>query len=241
MKTVVVLQSNYMPWKGYFDLIASADVCIFFDDVQYTKNDWRNRNKIKTPHGIKWLTIPAGYDLKRLIYQVRLEDHNWQEKHWTTICRYYQDAPYFNNYRDFFADLYLNTKWESLSELNQYVIKTIATQFLGITTQFDDSRRYQVPGRKLERLLNLLQQVGTNHYISGPKAQSYIEDARFDAVGIKLSYIDYVGYPEYPQFHYPFEHSVSVIDLLFHTGQAAPYYIWGWRRPGMHYPQFTGI
>jgi hypothetical protein len=229
MKKVAVLQSNYIPWKGYFDLIHDADTFIFYDDVQYTKNDWRNRNKIKTPQGTAWLTIPAGYDFTRLIYQVKLTDSAWQAKHWRTICQYYSKAPCFAQYRGYFEHIYMEQQWQSLSELNQTLIIAIAHDFLGINTQFEDSRHYQLTGQKQERLLNLLEKVEATHYISGPAAKDYILAQDFADKGITLSYKNYEGYPAYEQFFLPFRHDVSILDLLFHLGNDAPYYIWGWR------------
>lgn len=229
MKKVAVLQSNYIPWRGYFDLIHDVDSFLFYDDVQYTKNDWRNRNKIKTPQGTVWLTIPAGYDCTRLICEVELADHTWQAKHWRTICQYYSNAAQFARYREFFEHVYLECRWQSLSELNQYLITTIARDFLGITTRFEDSRHYQPAGKKLNRLLDLLEKVGATHYISGPSAQNYIETDAFTNKGIALSYKDYAGYPDYPQFFPPFRPDVSILDMLFQLGSDTPEYIWGWR------------
>jgi len=230
MKKVAVIQSNYIPWKGYFDLIHDVDEFIFYDDVQYTKNDWRNRNKIKVPNGSNWLTIPVGSDLDRLICEVSPSDTRWQEKHWKTLMQYYSRAPYFKNYRDFFEDFYRARNWTSLSELNSYLITNIAREFLGIPTLFCDSRKFVVHGKRLERLIDLLQLCGADSYISGPAAKEYIVPETFSRAGISLSFKDYSGYPVYPQFHPPFDHCVSILDLLFHVGPDAPWYIWGWRK-----------
>lgn len=229
MKSVVVLQSNYVPWKGYFDLIHDADLFIFYDDLQYTKNDWRNRNKIKAASGPEWITIPVGSDTNRLICEVELKDATWQQKHWKTLLQNYRNCPHFERYQQFFEDFYLGRRWANLSEMNQCLIQHIATAFLGIRTEFQDSRRFNLSGQKQERLLELVSKVGTERYISGPAAKSYIEAERFAAEGIGLVWKDYVGYPEYPQRFPPFEHGVSILDLLFNVGPDAPWYIWGWR------------
>ena len=126
MNRVAVLQSNYLPWKGYFDIIHSADLFIFYDDIQFTKNDWRNRNKIKTQSGPAWLTIPVGGDLNRLINEVTLQDQRWAVKHLKSIQQYYSRAPFFKRYQDFLEDVYLNRQWSHLSKLNQYLIQHIA-------------------------------------------------------------------------------------------------------------------
>src|SRR5215471_5204038 len=159
MKTVAVLQSNYIPWKGYFDIIHDVDLFIFYDDVQYTKNDWRNRNRIKRPNGVSWLTIPTGKDLDRLICEVALKDPTWATRHWNIIRESYSRAPYFNLYKEFFEYVYLEQSWQTLSELNQYLIKTIGHNFLGITSAFKDSREYSTAGRKRERLIDLLKKA----------------------------------------------------------------------------------
>lgn len=229
MKKVVVLQSNYIPWKGYFDLIHDADSFIFYDDVQYTKNDWRNRNKIMMAGGPKWLTIPTGTDAHRLVCEVKLADASWQAAHWESIRQSYRRAPFFKLYRSFFEEIYLGQAWPTLSELNQHMIKRIAVDLLGVQTTFDDSRNYALGGQRLERLLDLVSQSGATHYISGPAAKSYIDEERFSALGIELVWKDYAGYPAYPQNPPPFEHGVSIIDLLFNAGPAAPDLIWGWR------------
>lgn len=226
---VAVIQSNYIPWKGYFDIIHDVDVFYFYDNVQYTKRDWRNRNKIKTDQGMKWLTIPVGSSTDRLICEVVINDHNWALRHWKTICHYYSRAPYFKLYRDFFEYVYLDKKWDNLSQINQYLVKKISSDFLKMNTEFVDLSGVDVSGRKLERLINIVRMSGTDEYVSGPMAKDYINEKCFNDIGIKLTYKDYSGYPEYPQFHPPFEHFVSIIDLLFHTGPDAAYYIWGWR------------
>ena len=119
---------------------------IFYDDVQYTKNDWRNRNVIKTPKGTQWLTIPVGADIHRLICEVRISDERWRERHWAMLQEHYRTAPCFGQYRAFWEDFY-HRRWESLSEMNQYLIRTISQEMLGINTRFADSRRMSRLGR----------------------------------------------------------------------------------------------
>jgi len=229
MKKVAVIQSNYIPWKGYFDIIHDVDLFIFYDDVPYTKNDWRNRNKIKSRQGLHWLTIPVGSRNERLINEVEIEDSSWTRKHWETLKQSYSKAPYFDQYKEFFECFYLGAKWKNLSELNQYLIKTISREFLGINTNFMDSRDLHPEGQKLDRLLDLLLKAGADRYLSGPAAKSYIDETRFTDVGIEIVYKDYSGYPEYPQVFPPFEHAVSILDVLFNCGPRASDHIWGWR------------
>lgn len=229
MTRVAINQSNYIPWKGYFDLIHDVDVFLFYDDVQFTKNDWRNRNLVKTAAGRQWLTIPVGTDLNRRICDVTLDDPRWQRKHWKTLLQLYARAPFFAHYRPFLEEVYLGREWKRLSELNQFLIRTIARDQLGIRTAFRQASEFPSAGQKQDRVLGLLESVGAGIYVSGPAAKAYLDPDRFRAAGIELVWKDYSGYPEYPQFHPPFEHAVTILDLMLHVGPDAPSYIWGWR------------
>jgi hypothetical protein len=220
-KKVAILQSNYIPWKGYFDLINMADLFIFHDDLQYTKGDWRNRNLIKTPNGVQWLTIPCGTNEHRLICEVELADHSWQSKHWSVIKANYEQTEYFKRYRPFFEEIYLGNKWRNLSEMNQAIVTRISRELLGVKTGFEDSRRYSLTQRKAERVKELLIKCKADEYISGPAAKDYLSEEYLTEAGIKLTWMNYEGYPEYPQLHPPFTHQVSIIDLIFNTGEQA--------------------
>lgn len=227
-KRVAILQSSYIPWKGYFDIIHDVDELIFLDEAQYTKRDWRTRNRIKTPHGPAWLSIPVGGPRDRRICDVELPE-SWADAHWRRITDCYARAPYFETYRAGLQEIFLQRPWKYLSELNQQLIRTIAHDALGIRTRFRDSRELVRRGRGEEWILDLLDQVGAETYVSGPSAKAYIDEEHFAARGIELVWKSYDGYPEYPQFHPPFVHEVTVLDLLFHTGPDASRYIWGWR------------
>jgi hypothetical protein len=229
MKKVAIIQSNYIPWKGYFDIIHDVDLFVFLDDVQYTVRDWRNRNKIKTHQGTRWLTVPVGKKRDRLIHEVDIVDESWGKKHWNLLRQSYSKSPYFERYQDFFEQVYLETTWINLSELNQFLTKKISQDFLGITTKFIDSREYNAQGEKLARLLDLLIKTEAEYYVTGPAAKDYIVDERVESLGIVLHYKDYSGYPEYTQLFPPFEHAVTILDLLFNCGPDAPFFIWGWR------------
>ena len=229
-RRVAVLQSNYLPWKGYFDIIADVDLFVFYDDVQYTRSDWRNRNIIKTPAGRKWLTVPVRASFGQPICEVAINDSNWARKHWKTLQQNYSRAPYFDLYADFLGEVYLGRRWARLADLNRHLIVAITERFLGIRTEFADSRAFDLSGKGLDRLLELLKRVGATTYVSGPAARDYIDPTRFEGEGIELTYKSYSGYPEYDQLYPPFEHSVSILDLLFHTGREAAHYVWAWRR-----------
>ncbi len=224
-KKVAIVQSNYIPWKGYFDIINKADLFIFYDDVQFTKNDWRNRNRIKTPREVIWLTIPCGARISRLIHEVEIKDFSWQKRHWKSITQNYEKAPFFRLYKEFLEDFYLRKKWLNLSELNQYLIKHIARHFLNIKTVIDDSRNYALSKKKGERVLELLKRVNAAEYISGPSARNYLDESLFRKEGIVLTWMDYSGYPEYPQLYGDFVHEVSIIDLIFNVGPEATKYM----------------
>jgi hypothetical protein len=223
----VVIQSNYIPWRGYFDIMHDADVFVFYDDVQYTVNDWRNRNRVKTANGVVWLTIPIGDQNDRRICDVEIRDRTWARKHWMTIEQSYSRAPAFARYADFFRDLY-SRQWTSLSLLNQTTIKAIAA-LLGIRTQILDSRDFELEGKAGDRLLMLLQRLGATDYISGPAAKSYLDADSYARSGIRVHWKDYNSYPEYPQLHGAYAPGLSIVDLLMNCGERAGDYVWGYR------------
>ena len=228
MKKVAILQSNYIPWKGYFDIIASVDEFIFYDEMQYTKNDWRNRNKIKTEQGLKWLTIPVE-NCNRLsneqkISDTEIFDRRWSRKHWETIKNAYRKSPFFNMYKDVFAELYLGKDETKLVGVNYKFIFAIC-DLLGIKTKISFDKDYGLIEGKTERLVDLVKKAGGTEYLSGPAAKDYIKEELFEEAGIKLSWMDYSNYHEYPQLYPPFEHGVTILDLIFNTGEEAKKYM----------------
>lgn len=228
-KKVAILQSNYIPWKGYFDIIASVDEFIFYDEMQYTTRDWRNRNKIKTPQGLKWLSIPVnakGCQISgQKISETTIGDKNWSMSHWNTIKQFYKKAPYFNDYADIFEKLYKECEQEEyLCKVNYKFIYAI-NNILGIKTRISFDKYYGLIEGKTERLVDLVKKAGGTEYLSGPAAKDYIEANLFEKENIKLSWMDYSGYPEYPQLNHPFEHGVSILDLIFNCGLDARKYM----------------
>ncbi|HML08478.1 MAG TPA: WbqC family protein [Xanthobacteraceae bacterium] len=233
MKRVAILQSNYVPWKGYFDIIAAVDEFILLDDVQFTKNDWRNRNLIKTAQGRKWITIPVRVQsLHQNINEVTVADQQWPMRHWRIISHNYRDAPYFSNYKDFLETLFTQTKERYLSQINYRFLCAIL-EILSVTTKITWSNDYApIKGRRTERVVNLCRAAGATHYLSGPAAKAYLQLEQFAEAGIEVEFMDYSEYPEYPQLYRPFDHAVSIIDLILMCGPSASYYIWGWREEG---------
>lgn len=224
MKKIAILQSNYIPWKGYFDLIAAVDEFVFYDDVQFTKNDWRNRNKIKTPQGIAWLTIPVGDHIHREIREVSPSNSLWQEKHWKSLCANYARAAYFHDVARWLEPLYLGKTHSNLSALNQEFIVAIC-DYLGIRTRFSHSWDFQGVEGRVERLIAICRQAEANVYISGPSARCYLSDTEFSEAGIAVDWFDYAGYPEYPQCWGAFEPAISILDLLFNCGPKSGKYM----------------
>jgi hypothetical protein len=219
-KRIGIVQSNYLPWKGYFDLIAAVDEFILYDDVQFTKNDWRNRNILKTPRGTEWISVPVGKDIHRRIRDVSLTEHRWQEKHWKTIEANYRRAPFFRDIANLLEPLYRDLTHDSLTQLNRTFIEAIC-RYLEIRTKISYSWDYLLGEGKNERLLNLCQQSGARHYISGPAAKGYLDEAAFKRAGVGVIWFDYTNYPTYPQLWGEFTHRVSIVDLLFNCGKSA--------------------
>ena len=225
-KKAAIIQPNYIPWKGYFDIINMVDEFILFDDVQYTQRDWRNRNVIKTPQGLQWLTIPVQVKGKyfQKIKETMVSEKNWGKKHWNAIAHNYAGAKHFKDYRTVFEELYRDTSREYLCEID-YAFLTAVNEILGITTKISWSSSYETVEGQNERLISLCKRVGAAEYISGPAARDYMDEELFANENIRITWFDYSGYPEYTQLYPPFEHRVSIIDLIFNEGPRATEYM----------------
>jgi hypothetical protein len=226
---VVILQPSYIPWRGYFHQIALADIFVFYDDVKYDKNGWRNRNRIKTPSGSQWLTIPvltARLEQDQIpINQIKIDtSKNWAKKHWNALLTSYHKAPFFREIVPLLEQVY-NSQPELLSEFTIPLTIHLARR-LGIEkTQFIQSSSLTgVIGKKTDRLISILTNLGATEYISGPAAKDYLEEEKLRSNGIQLKYMVY-DYPEYPQFYPPFDSNLSILDLMFMTGPEALKYI----------------
>ena len=221
---VGIIQSNYIPWRGYFDFIDDVDLFIFHDDLQYTKNDWRNRNKIKTNQGAIWITVPVNYNLtSQLISETRIDySHNWVQKHINQFEQWYAKAPFYRDYSDELFGL-LTMQYQTISKLNITFCRWVMEK-LGIKTPTRLSSAFQAQGTKTTKIVNLLKIISANFYLSGPTAKGYLNESLFRENSIGLEYKSY-DYPAYPQLWGEFISEVTVLDLLFNTGPEARNYL----------------
>ncbi len=221
---VGIIQSNFLPWLGYFDFIRETDLFIIHDDLQYTKGDWRNRNKIKTPRGVEWITVPVHYRSTSQLIEETPVDYSspWTRRMLNRIRESYRHTPCFEPYFSELSEL-LSQPAPSISDLNLRLIHWVCRN-LEIGTPIRMSREYHPQGTKTERLIGILTQVGASTYLSGPAARAYLIPEMFEQAGIRLEYKQY-NYPAYEQLYPPFELGVSVIDLLFMKGKDARFYL----------------
>lgn len=226
-KTVAIIQSCYIPWKGYFDIIRQVDEFILYDEVQFTRRDWRNRNLIKTAAGPKWLTVPvmSKGNYHAAIREIQVEDARWSAAHWQTLLHTYRKAACFGEVSSTLEELYLECHETHLSQVNLRFIRGLCGM-LGIDTPLRWSWEYGVASEdRNDRLLELCLAAGATRYLSGPSARCYIDEERFRRAGVEVAFMEYSGYPVYRQLHGTFEHGVTVLDLLFNEGRDAPRYL----------------
>lgn len=226
MKKIAIVQSNYIPWKGYFDMIAAVDEFILYDDMQYTRRDWRNRNQIKTPQGVQWLTVPVLVNGKyhQKIRETEIDGADWAATHWKSLTINYKRAANFQEISEWLESIYLTQTYTHISQLNRKLIEAICN-YLKIETKISNSWDYELIDGQTKRLVDLCSKAGGTEYISGPAARIYIDEKVFADYGIKLSWFDYTNYPQYPQLWGEFTHGVSVLDLLFNCGKEAQRYM----------------
>lgn len=223
MRKIAILQPNYIPWKGVFDLISRVDVFVFYDDVPYTVKDWRSRNRIRTPQGERWLSVPVlskGLRFQRICDALIDPSSHWQTKHYKALEANYRKARYFNDYVYLLEDIYLNNKWTRISDLNIFATKLLAGA-IGINAEWYRSSDLRQSGSKGgEKAINLCKLLGCDYFINGPSAKAFMNASLFLENGIELDYISYF-YPEYEQLHRPFVHEVTVLDVIFNCGPDA--------------------
>jgi len=225
-----ILQPSYIPWRGAFHIVQKCDVFVFYDDVQYDKHGWRNRNRVKTAQGTRWLTIPVLHKgnvaQHTPVNQIRVNpDDDWERRHWQTLRQSYARAPFFERTAALVEPFY-SRKVDLLADFTIDLTVALAGQ-LGLgDRRFLRASSLGVAGEKTDRLLAILAKVGATHYVSGPSARAYLDEAAFAAAGIGLEYMSY-DYPAYQQLHGAFDPQVSILDLLFMQGPQAPAFIWG--------------
>jgi hypothetical protein len=227
-KTVVITQSNYLPWRGYFDLMRRCDLFVLYDVVQFTRRDWRNRNIIKTRNGPLWLTVPVehGPQATTAIDEVTVAEPRWAARHIETLRHNYRQAPAFAEVSPWLFDLLQSVSQATLlSSVNAQLLRAIASR-LGITTEIVSCTEILPRGALLPldrdaRLLALCEAARATRYLSGPAAKAYLDVDGFEARGIEVAFMSYDGYPEYPQLWGGFAPKVSIVDLLLNTGAAA--------------------
>lgn len=221
---VGVIQSSFIPWRGYFDFIASVDMFIFYDDVQYSKGSWRNRNRIKCHDGSRWLTVPVRHrSLSQLIIETEIDDRkDWRASHSKLWHTEYVDAPFLNDVLTLLGDMGKGSDL-TISQLNVRLIRSICT-YLDIHTPMLLSSELNVEGARTDRLINLLRAVGGKTYLSGPSADNYLEKDKFREAGIRLEYKSY-DYAPHPQLWGSFEGAVSILDLIANCGRESSRYL----------------
>jgi WbqC-like protein family len=223
---ICIIQSCYIPWKGFFDLIGQCDEYVIYDSAQYVKRHWHNRNRVKTSNGIEWLTIPVVVKgrFEQPIDQVEIEKP-WADKHWRVIELAYKRAAFF----EFFAPMVMSwyeraDKQTRLTDVNAIFLHGMAG-LLGVKTRFVRDRDYPSKGDKMQRLLGIARAASADRYLSGPSARAYFDESIFTSAGITTEWMNYEGHPKYPQLHGCFEHAVTALDLLFNAGPEARRYL----------------
>ena len=214
---VAVHQPQYLPWLGYFDKIRRADIFCYLDNVQYKKNDWQNRNRIKTAQGWQWLTVPVQYRFPQKICEVKINNAlNWRKKHLHTLVTNYSRAPFFKKFAQFFEEIY-SENWQFLSDLNIALVEGLKKAF----------RLYRVPAVKsselslredpTDRLIDICRELKADIYLSGQDGVKYMDLERFKQNDIQIIVQKFV-HPVYPQLFDDFQAQMSAVDLLFNCG-----------------------
>lgn len=218
MTALVVLQPGYLPWLGFFDQMDRADIFVYYDDVQFDKNGWRNRNRIKTASGIQWLSVPVLQKGRMAQLNNAVEiDHKqgWTKKHLMSLHQSYARSPYLDNYLPAIEEV-LHRPWSHLVDLDIALAEVLAGQ-LGVHAETHRASQLGVNGHRNDRLIDLCRHLGADRYISGDAARAYLDEEAFAAAGIAVEWQDY-HHPEYRQVNGPFIPYLSVVDLLFNEG-----------------------
>jgi hypothetical protein len=217
---LVVLQPGYLPWLGFFDQMQRADVFVYYDDVQFDKHGWRNRNRVKGPDGAPhWLTVPVLHSGRNWpsILEVEIDNRTpWARKHAGTLRQFYWRAPFLDRYLPALEEM-LERRWTLLVDLDLAVTHLLCG-WLGIECRTLRASELGIPGKQSERLLALCQHVGARRYLSGDSARNYLDMDLFTRYGVEVEWQNYI-HPTYPQQHGDFMPYLSVVDLLFNCGE----------------------
>ena len=217
--TLAVLQPGYLPWLGFFDQMRRADVFIYYDDVQFDKHGWRNRNRIKSTKGEPhWLTVPVRVNsLSQRIVDTEIDNRQpWARKHIGTIRQFYGKAPFLNSYLPEFEELIAGRRWDSLVDLDIAVVGLMCG-WLKLKPPAIRSSQLEIAGERSSRLVELCVHFGAQHYLSGDAAQNYLDLKSFADRGIEVIWQNY-QHPTYPQLHGTFVSHLSVLDLILNCG-----------------------
>ncbi len=210
---VAIHQPQYLPWIGYFDKIDCADVFVLLDNVQYKKNEWQNRNRIKTSQGWQWITVPVLYKYPEKINEVKINNTvDWRKKHLNALTYNYSKAPFFEKHRRFLEKTF-STNWEFLVEINTHVIQYLINA-LGIDKKIVLASSLRLREGPTDRLVNICKHVQADTYLSGKDGAKYMNLDTFAQAKIKVIFQDF-RHPTYQQLYEPFEPLMSIVDLLF--------------------------
>ncbi len=224
MTIVSIHQPNFVPWIGYFYKIVNCDVFVFLDNVQYTKNSFINRNKIKTPQRDRWLTVPVSFKFGQLINEVKINNNvQWRKKNLRTIEINYKKAPHYDAIYDLLKSACFRNEWELLTDLNIKLINTIC-QFLDLRVKTIRASTLGFNTSSTDLLIKIIKKLDGKIYLSGKGGANYQDEEKFKQNGISLLYTDFIG-PIYPQLYGDFIPNLSIIDLLFNCGSESIKYI----------------
>ena len=213
---ITIHQPQYLPWLGYLDKIDKADVFVILDNVQFKKNEWQNRNRIKTAQGCQWITVPVLYQLPEKINEVRINNKvNWSRKHLQALITNYSKSTYFDNYKSFFADIFSHS-WDRLVDINIEIIKFLISA-LELKTKLVTASDLKLREEPTERLIDICKTLNGNKYLTGKDGNKYMNLELFDKEGIEVIFQDF-KHPVYNQLFGDFEPYLSAIDLLFNCG-----------------------
>jgi len=214
---VAIHQPQFMPWLGYFDKIDKADVFCFLDNVQYKKNEWQNRNRLKAAQGKQWLTVPVRFRFPQTIYEVEINNNEkWRRKHLQALHTNYRKASYFNSYFGVFEDIY-SREWRNLSDLNIYTTLQLMAALGLEQTQTVRASELTLSDEPTQRLIDICHVHGGDVYLAGEGGASYMAMERFEGSGIDVVFQEF-RHPSYDQLYGTFVSHLSVVDLLFCCG-----------------------